>query len=269
MTPSETFASDTLRLARETLSGKRAALVGFSESAASELARIVHEADGFTRTLSKRTNPSADALKPFELILVNIEEMAGTHWADPEQVSAVTDRSIALGSAAALLELLGHSRVEYREFCAWPAASEEVLLRCVLALRPSAAGGARSAPVGSSIVLADDDPSITALVRLTLQRNGMSCEVASNGADALELIQRLKPCAAVLDVTMPGIDGFEVLSRMKSVPELAQTRVVLLTGCEQETDILRGFRLGADDYVIKPFNPMELMMRVKRVIGRI
>jgi len=269
MTSSETFAADTLRLAREALSGKRAALVGFSESAASELAEIVHEADGFTRTLSKRVSPSGDSLKPFELILVNVEEMADSHWTDADELAAVTDRAIALGSAPALLKLLSGPRVEYREFCAWPTAAEEVLLRCVLALRPTAGGGTRGVPVGSSIVLADDDPSITALVRLTLQRNGMTCEVASNGADALELIQRLKPCAAVLDVTMPGIDGFEVLSRMKSAPELAQTRVVLLTGCEQETDILRGFRLGADDYVIKPFNPMELMMRVKRVIGRI
>jgi DNA-binding response OmpR family regulator len=68
---------------------------------------------------------------------------------------------------------------------------------------------------------------------------------------------------------MPTIDGFEVLSRMKSVADLAQTRVILLTGSEQEADVIRGFSLGADDYVCKPFNPMELTIRLMRVIGRI
>lgn len=260
---------ETLACAREVLSGKRTALVGFPEAAASELTGIIHEADAFTRSLSFKVHPSADTLKPFELILINAEAAAGSDWLNTDELTSVIDRSVALGAPPALLKLLSGARLSFRQFCAWPASAEELLLRCALALRSGSQAASRCVPAGSTVVLADDDPSITALVRLTLQRNGMTCEVASTGGSALELMKRLKPCAAVLDVGMPDIDGFEVLSRMKSIPDLAQTRVILLTGCEQETDILRGFSLGADDYVIKPFNPMELMMRVKRVIGRI
>ncbi|MGA8030323.1 MAG: response regulator [Bryobacteraceae bacterium] len=262
-------ARDTLSYAREALSGKRAALIGFAAATAAELTQIISEADAFARPLSLEVRPSADLFKPFELILINIESAADTDWLKPEELSNVTDRCIAVGHPPVHLMLLAQSQVSYREFCVWPGMPEEVLLRCVLALRPGPHPGARALPLGSTIVLADDDPSITALVRLTLQRNGLTCEVASNGGDALELIKKLRPCAAVLDVNMPNIDGFEVLSRMRSLPEVAQTRVILLTGCEQEMHILRGFRLGADDYVIKPFNPMELMMRLKRVIGRL
>jgi DNA-binding response OmpR family regulator len=68
---------------------------------------------------------------------------------------------------------------------------------------------------------------------------------------------------------MPTIDGFEVLARTRSAPELAHTRIILLTGSEQESDVIRGFTLGADDYICKPFNPMELTIRLMRVLGRL
>ena len=265
--PSTISTSDTLSYAQEALSGKRTALIGFSAPSAAELTRIITEADAFARSLALEVRPSADVLKPFELILIDVESALGTDWLNIDELSSVIDRCIALGPPAVLLKLLTRSRLSCREVCVWPSTSEELLLRCVLALRCRSHSGSRPSALGSTIVLADDDPSITALVRLTLQRNGLSCEVASNGGEALELIKRLKPSAVVLDVGMPDIDGFEVLSRMRSTPEIAETRVILLTGCEQESDILRGFSLGADDYVTKPFNPMELMMRLKRVIG--
>lgn len=268
-TAGNSAVDEALRYARAALSGKRLALIGFPAPEAAELTRVLMEADAFARALGVDTSPSADVLKPFELILIDVERAAGSGWLAAEQLSGVAERSIAVGRVAVLLMLVAQPHLPFHKFCVWPATSEELWLRCVLALRPSLPAGAQAVPPGSTVVLADDDPSITALVRLTLQRSGMTCEVASNGREALELINRLRPCAAVLDVGMPSIDGFEVLSRMKSVPETAQTRVILLTGMEQESDILRGFSLGADDYVIKPFNPMELMMRLKRVIGRL
>ncbi|MBV9294177.1 MAG: response regulator [Acidobacteriaceae bacterium] len=261
--------SDALNHARESLSGKRTALIGFPEASVPDLMRIISEADAFARSLPSNIAPSADVLRPFELILVNVQDAAGTDWLKPDELSNVIDRCIALSPPSVLLTFVIHSALPFRQFCVWPAIPEELLLRCVLALRPTSSVKSPSAPSGSTIVLADDDPSITTLVRLTLQRNGMSCEVASNGGEALQLIQKLKPCAAVLDVSMPNIDGFEVLARIRNAPGTAPTRVILLTGSEQEADILRGFSLGADDYVTKPFNPMELMMRIKRVIGRL
>lgn len=266
---SSSSLTDTLLYAREALSGKRIALVGFSAGTAADLTTSLIEADAFTRSLSTDVRPDAEGLKPFELILVSSEGAADTAWLNLDEFGEVADRCMAVGPIPVLLQLAKLPRLPFQNYCAWPASAEELLLRCVLALRPTTPQHPQHTPLSSTIVLADDDPSITALVRLTLQRNGFTCEVASNGRDALNLITRLKPSAVVLDVGMPSIDGFEVLSRMKSVPETSGTRVILLTGCEQEADILKGFSLGADDYVIKPFNPMELMMRLKRAIGRL
>ena len=256
--------------ARKSLSGKRIALLGSSAAATSELARVIAEADGFTRFLSPRqVDPSSEILKPFELMLVDIEAAAETAWLDPEKLAGIQERCIAIGPYSKVLHLVGAPAAAFREY--WPCSSspEEVLLRCILGLRAGPAGTRRNLPTGSTVVLADDDASVTAIVRRALERNGLSCEIAATGNDALALITKAKPCAAVLDVHMPTIDGFEVLSRMKSIAELAQTRVILLTGCEDESDVIRGFSLGADDYVCKPFNPMELTIRLMRVIGRI
>ena len=130
----------------------------------------------------------------------------------------MNDRCIAVGRFPLLLGLLAKTSLAFREFRACSGLPEDLLVGCVLALRASSRLMARSAPAGSMVVLADDDPSVTALVRRALERNGMTCQVAASGGDALELITKLKPCAVVLDVHMPHIDGFEVLSRMKATP---------------------------------------------------
>jgi CheY-like chemotaxis protein len=250
------------------MTGKRVALVGFPPPQAAGLTQIIMDAEGFTRPLSPlQVDPASDVLKPFELILLDVESSAGTSWLDPEKSAAVQDRCIAVGDVAALLPLASHGG--FREYWARSSSTEELLMRCALALRPRSHAPRRAAPVGSTVVLADDDASVTSIVRRALERNGMTCELAATGTDALALITKLKPCAAVLDVHMPTIDGFEVLSRTRGVAELAQTRIILLTGSEQESDVIRGFTLGADDYVCKPFNPMELTIRLMRVLGRL
>ena len=97
----------------------------------------------------------------------------------------------------------------------------------------------------------------------------MTCHVATNGRQALESAKALKPSAIVLDVNMPYIDGFEVLSTLRNDPETANIPVMMLTSVQQEADIVRGFGLGADDYVVKPFNPMELLARIKRLVRKV
>jgi CheY-like chemotaxis protein len=250
------------------MTGKRVALVGFPAPQTAELTQIIMDAEGFTRPLSPlQVDPASDILKPFELILLDVESAAGTAWLDNEKSAQVQERCIAVGDVSTLLPLASHSG--FREYCPRSSSSEELLLRCTLALRPRAHAPQRAVPTGSTVVLADDDTSVTSIVRRALERNGMTCELAATGKDALALIEKLKPCAAVLDVHMPTIDGFEVLARTRGMAEVAQTRIILLTGSEQESDVIRGFTLGADDYVCKPFNPMELTIRLMRVLGRL
>ena len=256
--------------ARPILSGKRIALVGSSPAAMNGLAEIIADAEGFTRYLSPlKVGPNSEILKPFELILLDVEAAAGTAWMEPEGLAFVHDRCIALGPPPVLLQMAAETSLVFREYWTSSDYPEDVLLRCVLALRPPLHPLRRTVPAGSTVVLADDDTSVTAIVRRALERNGMTCEVASSGRTALALIAKVKPCAAVLDVHMPTMDGFEILSHMKSIIELAHTPVILLTACEKEADVIRAFSLGADDYVCKPFNPMELTIRLMRVIGRI
>ena len=108
--------------------------------------------------------------------------------------------------------------------------------------------------------------SIPELVRTALENFGMDCDTAADGALAIEAIRELRPHAAVLDVNMPNMDGFEVLAAVRR--EEMPLRVLLLTARQQENDIIRGFTLGADDYVVKPFSPMELVARLKRLLSR-
>jgi CheY-like chemotaxis protein len=270
--PSEPGDFDSLAHTRNTLSGKRIALVGFAPAVVMDLTRVIGDAEAFSRPLSPlQVDPSSDVLKPFELILVDVESAAGTAWLEREKLAPVISRSIAVGRHSSLFEIASDSSLGFAEYCPLSGPDEEFLLRCILALRarPQSGQSAAAVPEGSTVVLADDDTSVTSIVRRALERNGLTCQIAANGRDALALITKVKPCAAVLDVHMPAIDGFEVLSRIKSAPEVAQTRVILLTGSEQEADIIRGFTLGAADYVCKPFNPMELTIRLMRVIGRL
>jgi len=155
---------------------------------------------------------------------------------------------------------------------------EEALIRLSRVLsdhRSSAAKGASTPaaptqganPTGRArVLIADDDPTVVALVRAALKNFGMDTETATNGRSAMEVIRRYQPHAAVLDINMPGMDGYEVLAAIRA--EGLHVRVVLLTARQQESDVIRGFTLGADDYMVKPFGPMELVARLKRLLLR-
>lgn len=115
------------------------------------------------------------------------------------------------------------------------------------------------------IMVVDDEPAIVRLVKLRLEADHHSVITASSGEEALERLDADRPDLIVLDLMMPGIDGFETLRRIRmdsSVP------VLMLTARARDVDRLRGFQSGADDYVTKPFNPEELAARVTAILRR-
>jgi DNA-binding response OmpR family regulator len=116
----------------------------------------------------------------------------------------------------------------------------------------------------SEVLIADDDMTVRMVVRAAIQGSGIKCRMACDGAEALQLIRDCNPPAAILDVNMPGMDGYEVLAAVRN--ERLPVRIILLTARQQEADITRGFNLGADDYIVKPFNPAELLARLKRFL---
>lgn len=115
------------------------------------------------------------------------------------------------------------------------------------------------------IMVVDDEPPIARLVRAKLQADGYGVVTASRGEEALKLLDDERPDLIILDVMMPGMDGFETL---RHVRERGQIPVILLTARSGDADKLRGLQGGADDYVAKPFNPDELSARVAAVLRR-
>jgi DNA-binding response OmpR family regulator len=116
------------------------------------------------------------------------------------------------------------------------------------------------------ILVADDDDDILFLVTTRLKRDGFDVIEARSGDEALTLAQTRRPDVAVLDVGMPGLDGLEVLARIRADDALRGMRVLLLTAKAQESDVRRGYDAGADAYVRKPFSPTELSGRVRELI---
>ncbi len=115
------------------------------------------------------------------------------------------------------------------------------------------------------ILLVDDEPTLIKFLGEYLQGQDMEVVSAASGAEALRVAFREQPDLVVLDVMMPGMDGWEVVSRLR---ELSEMPIILLTAKNAEADKLRGFRLGVDDYVTKPFSFAELTARIQAVISR-
>ena len=116
------------------------------------------------------------------------------------------------------------------------------------------------------ILLVDDEPSIIKLARMYFERDGFRVLEAGDGAAALEVIQKQHPSLIVLDVMLPKLDGFEICRKLRTDGD--QTPIIMLTARDEDIDKILGLELGADDYLTKPFNPRELLARVKAILRR-
>ena len=120
-----------------------------------------------------------------------------------------------------------------------------------------------------SIVIVEDDAAIRAILEMALAAEGFTkIESASRGDEGFDAIRRRKPDLVLLDVMLPGLDGFAICRRMREIPSLAATRVIMLTARTQNEDIVRGLECGADDYVTKPFDRKVLLARIAAVLRR-
>ena len=119
------------------------------------------------------------------------------------------------------------------------------------------------------ILVVDDEEDIQELVRYNLERNGYEVSCVSSGEEAIEGIKSFKPDLVVLDLMLPGIDGFEVCKILKSDPKTERLPIVMLTAKGEESDVVTGLELGAEDYIVKPFSPQVLLARVRTVLRRV
>lgn len=118
------------------------------------------------------------------------------------------------------------------------------------------------------ILVVDDEPDVLLLVVYRMRRSGYDVIEARDGDEAFQLAVAEQPDLIVADVMMPRIDGYELTRRLRNEETTRRIPVILLTAKSQEADVSQGFAAGADDYLKKPFNPDELVARVRAVLGR-
>lgn len=120
--------------------------------------------------------------------------------------------------------------------------------------------------IDNHILFVDDDTDIRELIRIVLHRSGFNVLSAENGVQALEMYSRNQVGLVILDIMMPNMDGLEVCRRIRQV---ADTPIILLTARGQEEDVVEGFEAGADDYIVKPVRPKELVARIQAILNRV
>ncbi|MGH7636204.1 MAG: response regulator [Gemmatimonadaceae bacterium] len=126
----------------------------------------------------------------------------------------------------------------------------------------------RASQPGDRILVVDDEPDIIALVAYHLARSGYRVSTASSGPEALQAARDEQPALVILDLMLPELSGFEVLERIRADRALADIPVLMLTARREESDRVQGLSLGADDYLVKPFSPKELVLRVRNILRR-
>jgi diguanylate cyclase (GGDEF)-like protein len=118
------------------------------------------------------------------------------------------------------------------------------------------------------LLVVDDDPDIARFIEVNLRTHGFEVHLASDGVEALEKAQEIRPDLVLVDVMMPRMDGFQVVDHLRSDPRTANTSIIMLTAKALTADKVLGITAGADDYIIKPFDPVELVARVKGTLRR-
>jgi DNA-binding response OmpR family regulator len=262
------------------LDKKRIALIGFAEREAERMCAALERAGALVRMCDAAEPLDSQVADGCSLVLVHVRpETARSQWLTP--AGAQTRPLVLVGRGEALMALDPAVQRDAREFLIDGWQPEEVVIRLgvmLSRLAPPIAPADGAAPAlqpetpvpppsgggNGEILLVDDDLSIRALVQAVFEKHGMKCRLAANGVEGIDMIWEHRPAAVLLDINMPGIDGFEVLSRIRA--SLPGIRVIMFTANERESDIVRGFELGADDYIVKPFRSKELVARVKRLL---
>lgn len=118
-----------------------------------------------------------------------------------------------------------------------------------------------------TILVVDDNPDIISILRNILEGRGYAIQSASNGGDVFVRLEEQRPDVIILDIMMPGMDGLQVLSRIRGNPETAAIPVILLTAKSQYEDILEGYKMGTDYYITKPFTSTQIINGINLVLG--
>lgn len=122
--------------------------------------------------------------------------------------------------------------------------------------------------MAATVLVVDDEKDLVELVKYHLEKEGLKCLEARDGETALQMARERTPDLMVLDLMLPGVDGLEVCRKLRKDPKTSSIAIIMLTAKAEEVDRIVGLEMGADDYMVKPFSPRELLARVKAVLRR-
>jgi len=122
--------------------------------------------------------------------------------------------------------------------------------------------------MSKKILVIEDDPSTLRLIKYTLQQEGYQVLIAPNGLEGLRKAKNEEPDLIILDVLLPGIDGYEICHRLRAEPQTAQLPILMVSGKAREIDKATGLKMGADDYIIKPWHRPELLTKIAVMLQR-
>ena len=258
----------------EVLKAKRFALLGFDPEETQALRSAIDFASARMHSIADDPrHPSLTTLAPFDACVLNLSSEVSKVAGGAVDLLAISRKpTVIIGERD---EVLGHAfslASATHEFIIRPWTREDFYLRAFMVLRnapstpidqPGHGAAARAEP---TIIVADDDRTTIMMVQSILRTWKINCRVAHNGKDAMELTREIKPDALLLDVSMPDMDGFQVLAALRADPATRATPIVMLTAAQSEDEIVRGFDLGADDYITKPFRAHEMLARLKRLV---
>ncbi|MDA8139077.1 MAG: response regulator [Desulfobacteraceae bacterium] len=117
------------------------------------------------------------------------------------------------------------------------------------------------------VLIVDDEPNIVLALQFLMEQNGYQVDIASSGEAAIESVMRTVPDLILLDIMLPGIDGYEVCEIVRLNPQCRKTKIVFLTAKGCDVDVAKGMLLGADAYIIKPFANADVVQKVRQLLG--
>jgi CheY-like chemotaxis protein len=260
------------QIVRQALAGKRFALMGFEAVEAASIIAALATVRGLGHVVGDAPSiPGLNSLAAFDACFVNATATGGGDQPSPlEMVARSRKPAIIIGNLEELVTRFAAVAGLNRDFILRPCGPEEMLFRAYRIIGFVETAAAEAVPPsrngGRLVVLADDDATTIVLISTILKHFNFACEVAHDGVQALEVARARKPDLVLLDVSMPKMNGFEALTAMRGDSATRNTPIVLVSGRHDEADVVKGFTLGADDYISKPFNSGELMARINRVL---
>lgn len=258
---------------QKVLEGKRFALMGFEGAEAESILAALHEAKSFGHVISAASKiPGLNSLSRFDACLINASAKYTNGDAAPAMAALHGKKpAVMIGTNEELAEHMDSFAEPNHDMIVRPLDPEELVMRAFRILKHATLSLEEMEPLIPNagrrmILIADDDAATVVLVSAILKHSNFDCEVANDGEQTLELTRKTKPHLVLLDVSMPKMDGFEALTALRNDPRTRDTPILMVTADHNEADLIKGFSLGADDYITKPFNSGELMARINRAL---